>query len=426
MSYFTIKEEQQKMFTQLPKALLYEDKYKPMSNDSKILYSFLVDRVSLSLKNGYTDELGRVYIKCSEITMAEILNKSEKTVRKFKKELIDKGLLEQPDAKNEKTKYYVKQPDVTVAKLEDYIADFQEVVKEKAKKEIERNREYRIKKAHNKVADFKAKLCNGNNDRSVENTELQSEKSLKPLETLATVKTTVMHQSKLPYSNNDFSNTDLLSMYVCTGEPANTDYRSFNSAFVNLYSTYLVPSTELIDILMSYEEVFDYELFEYLFLEVYNKFKAGRVSNIERYLITTLDGQSSRRIFTLPEYIEYKAEFNTKNYNRTNTQPKRSIKQPVAPKAPEVKDQPEVPVSEPKHEIPNNSDSTLEKLRFRQANDLMSVEYMDMSLEELKSVVAERKEKEMQIETLMNSYNANMFDEETRRRFAMQALGLIY
>src|SRR5699024_10487010 len=98
MSYFTIQEEQQKMFTQLPKALLYEDIYKPMSNDSKVLYSFLIDRVSLSAKNGYVDEQGRVYIKCSEITMAEILNKTEKTVRKFKKELIDKDLLEQADA----------------------------------------------------------------------------------------------------------------------------------------------------------------------------------------------------------------------------------------------------------------------------------------------------------------------------------------
>ena len=54
MSYFTVEEEQKKMFTQLPKALLYEEKYKPMTNDSKLLYSFLVDRVSLSLKNGYS------------------------------------------------------------------------------------------------------------------------------------------------------------------------------------------------------------------------------------------------------------------------------------------------------------------------------------------------------------------------------------
>lgn len=134
MSYFTVQQEQQKMFTQLPKALLYEEKYKKMTNDSKVLYSFLVDRVQLSLKNNYIDDLGRVYIKCSEITMSEILNKSEKTIRKYKNELIKFDLLEQADAKQDKTKYYVKQPIVTVSKLEDYIDGFLTTVNDRTQK----------------------------------------------------------------------------------------------------------------------------------------------------------------------------------------------------------------------------------------------------------------------------------------------------
>lgn len=427
MSYFTVEEEQKKMFTQLPKALLYEEKYKPMTNDSKLLYSFLVDRVSLSLKNGYVDDLGRVYIKCSEISMAEILNKSEKTVRRYKNELIDKGLLEQPDAKNEKTKYYVKQPQVTVSKLEDYIKDFLEVVEEKSQKEKERNREYRLKKAQNKVADLKAKLCNGKNDRSIENTELQDEKSLKPLETLATVETTACDQSKLPFSNNDFSNTDLFGMYVCTGEPT---YEEIETPFIQLAKNNNITfSPEIKEMIMCYEEVFSYELYEYIFFEILNKFRNGKVTSFEKYLLSALDTQSSKRNFTLSDYVTYKADFNAKNYNRTNKSVAPKSKS-VEPKAPEVKEEPEfvpteTPVFEPKFDKGQETNDRLDIFTFRQKNGLMSHKYMDMSLEELKAIVAERKEKENQVEILMDTYNKNMFDAETRRRLAMQALGLI-
>lgn len=391
MSYFTVEQQQQLMFTQLPKALLYEDKYKQMTNDSKVLYSFLVDRVSLSLKNNFIDDAGRVYIKCSEITMAEILNKSEKTVRRFKKELLDKGLLEQPDAKNNKTMYYVKQPEVTVSKLDDYIADFQEVVAEKTKKEIERNREYRLNKAKKKVADFKAKNCNGNNDRSIENTGSEVEKSLDPLETLATVEITDCDQSKLPFSNNDFSNTDLLSMYVCSGKPS---YSEYNSAFIDLYtSTGLIPSMDLINILIDYEQVFEYDLFEYLFLEIYNKFKAGNISNIENYLISALDRQSSMRNFTLSEYVTYKSEFNNTYAKKFNK--KQSTRKADAPA--EIVEQPEIVPTEKPIEVPEiidtvkaDVDERIAILHFRQANGLMSVEYFGKTLDELKAIVAER------------------------------------
>lgn len=427
MSYFTAEEEQRKMFTQLPKALLYEEKYKTMTNDSKLLYSFLVDRVSLSLKNGYVDDLGRVYIKCSEIAMAEILNKAEKTVRRYKNELIDKGLLEQPDAKNEKTKYYVKQPQVTVSKLEDYIKDFLEVVEEKTKKEKERNKEYRLKKAQNKVANLKAELCNGKNDRSIENTELQDEKSLKPLETLATDKMTARDQSKLPFSNNDFSNTDLFGMYVCTGEPA---YEKIETPFIQLAKENNITfSPEYKEMIMSYEDVFSYELYEYIFFEILNKYRNGRVNSFEKYLLSALDTQSCKGNFTLSDYVAYKSDFNAKNYNRDN-KPAKPNKKSVEPKAPETKEEPEfvpteTPVLEPKSDEGQDFTEKIKLFTFRKENGLMSHEYMDMSLEELKAIVAERKEKENQVEILMETYNKIMFDAETRRRFAMQELGLI-
>ncbi|MGL5711434.1 MAG: replication initiator protein A [Paraclostridium sp.] len=403
MSYFTAESEQQKMYTQLPKALLYEDMYKSMSNDSKLLYSFLVDRVSLSLKNGFIDEQKRVYIKCSEITMGEILNKSEKTVRKFKKELMDKGLLEQPDAKNNKTMYYVKQPKVTVEKLEDYIADFQAVVKEKVKKELDRNKEYRLKQAHKKLAVLKAQNCNGNNDRSIENTEIQVENQLQPLETLATVKTTACEREKLPYSNNDFSNTDLKDcMYVST-----PTWETIETPFIQLAKENQIAfNPEMKDIISSYEEVFSYELYEYMFYEILNKYRNGLVKNFELYLLRALDGQASRNQFTLSEYVSYKSEFNTKNYPRKdfNAPKYKTTKELPKPKKPEVNLEPVVkPEIEPvviseekpaKQFIPNYESPYTDKIAifdFRKEHGLMNPDYAGMSLVELKEYVKNNK-----------------------------------
>ena len=439
MSYFTVKEEQQKMFTQLPKALLYEEKYKLMSNDSKVLYSFLIDRVSLSMKNGYVDELGRVYIKCSEITMAEILNKSEKTVRKFKKELIEKDLLEQVDVKNDKTMYYVKQPQVTVSKLEDYIADFQEVVKEKTQKELERNKEYRMRKAENKVAYFNDQNCNGKNDRSIENTSFQDEKSLNPLEMLATVESTVVQREKLPYSNTNISNTDF-SMYVCTDEPTETEiellrrrYEEENYKMLTLVRKHGLLVTEYFENFLKEleDDNFDYELFEQVLYNAINK----RVNNLEGYVFRTINNLKAKGVTNRYEYDLDVELYVAKNYRNGRLLVGKDNRQTNTNKATtpvEPKEQPkfvplediEVPeVKAPKQDFKLNE--RVECLNFRKANNLMDSKYFEMNLEQLKAVVAEREEKERQVETLMETYNKDFFDAETRRKFAMQALGLI-
>lgn len=434
MSYFTVKEEQQKMFTQLPKALLYEEKYKLMSNDSKVLYSFLIDRVSLSMKNGYIDELGRVYIKCSEITMAEILNKSEKTIRKFKKELIEKELLEQADAKNDKTMYYVKQPQVTVSKLEDYIADFQEVVKEKTKKELERNKEYRKKQAENKVAYFNEQNCNDKNYRSIENTSFQEEKTLKPLEMLATVETTGVQRSKLPYSNTNISNTDI-SMYVCTDEPTETQkellrkqFEEQNYKMLTLVRKHGLLVTEFFENFLKEleDDGFDYELFEQVLYNAVNK----RVSNLEGYVYTTIKRLIEKdvtnryeydldvELYVARNYRNGKLRIGKDNTNKSNATVEPKVQQPTF--VPTV----EMPsVNKSKQEFKSNE--RIECLNYRKANGLMDSKYFEMNLEQLKQVVAEREEKFRQVETLMETYNKDFFDEETRRKFAMQALGLI-
>ena len=60
-NYFNQNDAKQIAFYRVPKALFTEEKYKAPSTDSKMLYGLLLDRMSLSLKNGWIDRQGRVY-----------------------------------------------------------------------------------------------------------------------------------------------------------------------------------------------------------------------------------------------------------------------------------------------------------------------------------------------------------------------------
>ena len=49
-------------FYRIPKALFQEPRFQNLSTDAKTLYGILLDRMSLSVKNGWLDEQGRVFI----------------------------------------------------------------------------------------------------------------------------------------------------------------------------------------------------------------------------------------------------------------------------------------------------------------------------------------------------------------------------
>ena len=49
-------------FYRVPKVLFTDEKFSNISSDAKLLYGIMLDRMNLSAKNGWVDELGRVYI----------------------------------------------------------------------------------------------------------------------------------------------------------------------------------------------------------------------------------------------------------------------------------------------------------------------------------------------------------------------------
>ena len=62
LPYFYGHEAEQYAFYRIPKTLISDPRFRNISIDAKLLYGLMLDRMSLSMKNGWIDELGRVYI----------------------------------------------------------------------------------------------------------------------------------------------------------------------------------------------------------------------------------------------------------------------------------------------------------------------------------------------------------------------------
>ena len=61
-SYFYGEESEQLSYFRIPRLLVRSKKFKTLSTEAKLLYGLMLDRMGLSAKHGWYDELGRVYI----------------------------------------------------------------------------------------------------------------------------------------------------------------------------------------------------------------------------------------------------------------------------------------------------------------------------------------------------------------------------
>ena len=62
LPYYYGYEAEQFSFYRIPKQLISDERYRGVSVEAKLLYGLMLDRMALSLKNGWLDEQGRVYI----------------------------------------------------------------------------------------------------------------------------------------------------------------------------------------------------------------------------------------------------------------------------------------------------------------------------------------------------------------------------
>ncbi len=85
--YFRAEESDQFSFFRIPKALFSEKEFQGLSTDAKLLYGILLDRISLSKKNGWIDSDGYVYIIYTIAELQDLLRMSHTTVTKLLYEL---------------------------------------------------------------------------------------------------------------------------------------------------------------------------------------------------------------------------------------------------------------------------------------------------------------------------------------------------
>ena len=92
--YYYGSQADQFSFIRIPRMLLTEETFSPLSLQSKMLYSILLDRMSISMKNGWFDEENRAYIIYQISEIQSDLGFSRKKAMDYLTELEKFGLVE--------------------------------------------------------------------------------------------------------------------------------------------------------------------------------------------------------------------------------------------------------------------------------------------------------------------------------------------
>ena len=81
-------------YFRVPKILFRDIRFKDLSTDAKTLYGILLDRMSLSARNGWLDKAGRVFIIYTVQEVQDSLGCADKKATKLLRELEEYGLIE--------------------------------------------------------------------------------------------------------------------------------------------------------------------------------------------------------------------------------------------------------------------------------------------------------------------------------------------
>ena len=92
--YYYGSQADQFSFIRIPKAMLTEKTFSSLSLQAKMLYGILLDRMGLSMKNGWFDSENKVYIIYQIAEIQEDLGFSKKKAIEYLAELENFGLVE--------------------------------------------------------------------------------------------------------------------------------------------------------------------------------------------------------------------------------------------------------------------------------------------------------------------------------------------
>ncbi|HCY1035876.1 TPA: replication initiator protein A [Staphylococcus aureus] len=176
--FYSIQEKYKEKFFQLPKVFFTNDSYKKMSNDAKISYAILKDRLELSIKNNWVDNNGNIYFIYTVTELEGILNCGNKKVAKIKKELENNELLIQKrQGLNKPNLLYLLKPVIT--KKDIYKVD-------QLERDFEATDDKEVSKRH-------VQKCQKDTSRNVKKTRQDMSKR---------------HANDTDFSHTDFNHTD--------------------------------------------------------------------------------------------------------------------------------------------------------------------------------------------------------------------------
>lgn len=122
LDYYYGIEAEQFSFYRVPRLLIKDERYRGLSSDAKLLYGLMLDRMSLSMKNGWLDDKNRAYIIYTIDNIMDDLGCSKPTCIKIIKELdSDSGI-----GLIEKVRRGLGKPDIIYVKNFSTIAETQE------------------------------------------------------------------------------------------------------------------------------------------------------------------------------------------------------------------------------------------------------------------------------------------------------------
>ena len=93
-AYYEKDQADQYSFIRIPKAMMTEDVFAPLSVEAKILYGLLLDKMSACVKNQLFDEENKAYVIYQITDIMEAMNISNKKAIASLKELEEVGLVE--------------------------------------------------------------------------------------------------------------------------------------------------------------------------------------------------------------------------------------------------------------------------------------------------------------------------------------------
>lgn len=93
-AYYEKDQADQYSFIRIPKAMMTEDVFAPLSVEAKILYGLLLDKMGAAVKNQWLDEENKAYVIYQITDIMEDMNISKKKAIASLKELEEVGLVE--------------------------------------------------------------------------------------------------------------------------------------------------------------------------------------------------------------------------------------------------------------------------------------------------------------------------------------------